>query len=556
MNRAKADIFHGLEHALFFLISILIAISLFLTVQPGIDIWIPLFQTLLSASLLIVSIWYISEKGSFNWSPSLVIIALLLTWSLISLTFTIHFVNTRRLVYLQFFYFVIFWASLQIAGTLHRLKLVKILIFMTLVVCLYGIHQKWIGFPLTLEAAQGMENSPVGIERIASGRIFSTFRHVNSFSGFLIMLIPITAYALYLSIRISEKIGYALALIGELLCLYYTQSMGAFLTLAVMIGLTAIFLFIKNRRRLSATKWATILITIIFHIGMALAAINKARPDAIWSLEKGSSLSWRWENWKIGLSIFKDHLLTGVGAGCYGSIYQKYMTVAANETQYAHNLPIQLSAELGVLGLLLISLLYGWRIYQIRQKVNESGWTTIFELSLFGYLIHNLVDFDFYFSSLSIPAFMLFGLSGAERRQEIAISPLKKKAILAGAIAVGFLTIISVFPPVYAEYQAEQALDRFIAGDESEAYMYQKKAVQTDPKNSLLSADLGNLTIRRDMPTPVKLGKSIALYEQAVRFDQCNPGYHLRLGQLYQAQGDTVLADRYFQSASDLSQKN
>ena len=61
--------------------------------------------------------------------------------------------------------------------------------------CLYGLYQYFFGFSDTLKylAAHPQEQSAAIIDRIKSGRIFSTLIYPNSFAGLLVLFIPVAA---------------------------------------------------------------------------------------------------------------------------------------------------------------------------------------------------------------------------------------------------------------------------------------------------------------------------------------------------------------------------
>ncbi len=59
------------------LIASLLAVSTLLTVQPIIDVWIPLVQSILSVSILAALVVRVKRDGQFNYSPVMIPLVLL-----------------------------------------------------------------------------------------------------------------------------------------------------------------------------------------------------------------------------------------------------------------------------------------------------------------------------------------------------------------------------------------------------------------------------------------------------------------------------------------------
>src|SRR4030095_15828517 len=108
----------------------------------------------------------------------------------------------------------------------------------------------------------------------------------------------------------------------------------------------------------------------------------------------------RAKNWVSAWSIFAAHPM-GAGLNNYGVVYSQHMLPAANETQFAHNTPLQLLSELGYPALIAgaILLLLGARAWSRGQYRDVSPFVL---MALFVWLTHNLIDIDIYFPSLGV----------------------------------------------------------------------------------------------------------------------------------------------------------
>jgi len=100
--------------------------------------------------------------------------------------------------------------------------------------------------------------------------------------------------------------------------------------------------------------------------------------------------------WKSSLKIFFDHPITGTGIGTFPLVYPNYKLPEAHEVSvsFAHNLPLNLLVETGILGFLsffaFITSLYqkGLRLY----KKTQDDFILILLASFTAYLGHQLFD--------------------------------------------------------------------------------------------------------------------------------------------------------------------
>lgn len=126
--------------------------------------------------------------------------------------------------------------------------------------------------------------------------------------------------------------------------------------------------------------------------------------------------------WTVALLMARDHIFTGVGLGNFGTVYPKYRVVGAGEVQVTHNDYLQLLAETGVFGALAfiafwgLFLVYGAR-HILRETDTSERWLSAgIYAGILAFLLHSLVDFDFYNPSLSFFPFLLAGVFLARAR--------------------------------------------------------------------------------------------------------------------------------------------
>ena len=170
---------------------------------------------------------------------------------------------------------------------------------------------------------------------------------------------PINAYSYIIIICSGLFIGYSLYkadqpkyllplfLIINSLALILNQSRGGWLGFISMITTFAFF----NKKIL-----IIFLIICLVCGGIFLSSDQlKNRLMSITSIEENIGRIYIWQS---TLKIIKDYPIFGIGAGVYPFIYDKYVMPGSTERQmcYAHNLPLQILAEFGIVGFILFCI--------------------------------------------------------------------------------------------------------------------------------------------------------------------------------------------------------
>jgi len=232
-----------------------------------------------------------------------------------------------------------------------------------------GMYQYYFGLPYTREFIKiyfsGGSTDPDFLERLASDRVFSTFIYPNTFTGYLLLCIPI--------------------LVGKVVFSFKNQ----------------------NKTRLI---WIMVLVCAVY------ASFLTFHRGANSGIKIKNTLANRIEYWKAGIDIIKDYPLLGVGLYNFGGVYPKYKLDIAEETQLAHNNFIQVWAEQGVLGFVAFCLFWlvlfkkGVRgLKNVKHKIIYILGLGIFT-GLILFVLHNLIDFDWYIPGLALSVFALIGM--------------------------------------------------------------------------------------------------------------------------------------------------
>jgi O-antigen ligase len=105
----------------------------------------------------------------------------------------------------------------------------------------------------------------------------------------------------------------------------------------------------------------------------------------------------RGHEWSTALQVWFDRPSLGAGADAYYVASVRQQTIAAS--RFAHDLPLELAAELGVVGLLLGLALYASSVRVIlRARGSASLWLLAPLVGAF--LVSNLVDWTWHLAGL------------------------------------------------------------------------------------------------------------------------------------------------------------
>jgi hypothetical protein len=273
---------------------------------------------------------------------------------------------------------------------------------LSLIVSGYGLYQYFWGFDRLYEfvfyaASDQMVKVPA-LEIISNRRVSSTLALPGTLWGFLVCALPFHAILW----RRSRLLNATLVLSATLLVTtgFLTRSFGFLVGLLV---LAAAFMLLRHRRLL----WN--LTPLLLVLVLAGGLFYSARRSGI---EEQNPAGLRFKNWVSAWNIFTANPW-GTGLGTFGVIYPEYMQPAANESQYAHNTPLQLLSELGyplLFGVLVLIVVNAQRLRQrltlMVEARDHSFWIL---LALSGWVVHNLIDIDVYFASVGTLGAVLIG---------------------------------------------------------------------------------------------------------------------------------------------------
>lgn len=124
----------------------------------------------------------------------------------------------------------------------------------------------------------------------------------------------------------------------------------------------------------------------------------------------------RLAHWQAASDMIRDHPWTGVGFSNYEPVYSQYALMNwPNALGHAHNYYLNVTAELGIPGLLAYLLLWGVILHQTARALRRrSGWERGLALGLLGawthLSVHHLFD-DLYVNNTHLLIGALLGVS-------------------------------------------------------------------------------------------------------------------------------------------------
>jgi hypothetical protein len=195
----------------------------------------------------------------------------------------------------------------------------------------------------------------------------------------------------------------------------------------------------RSRRGLVAAALAASLLLA----GVA-ALVERGTPeDGASATRLSSTASNRPSYWEVAASAFADAPLRGHGSGSFAADWLRKRDV--NEVvRDAHSLELETAAELGLVGLLLLGLVFGGVVAAAPVALSRSPDLAAGPLgALAVWAAHSALDWDWEVPALTLVAVLLAGLvlAAADDRDGRATPPLRAGLVLASLLIVAGLAV-------------------------------------------------------------------------------------------------------------------
>lgn len=287
------------------------------------------------------------------------------------------------------------FALLALSNGAQQQRILAAIVAASAGISFIALYTLLVSSPITLEYLKTHRLRFYFVEEFLSRkRAFFPFVSPDTLGGFLTLSIFPTLYFL------KRNKWYCIALLVQCAALLLTKSVGVFFSF--LAG--ALLYYWGSSPRLR--KRHVIISTALCALMATLFILFRQGQEKAVHLSPLFSLKNRIDYISQGLRLLKEHPVWGSGMGSF-HIY--------SGTKYVHNLFVQLWAEAGIftvaslLGVILITLRRGCK--SLRRVQNEEKTLVLGVFCSFcAFLIHNLVDFDFFIFQASYAWWVYAGL--------------------------------------------------------------------------------------------------------------------------------------------------
>jgi hypothetical protein len=341
-----------------------------------------------------------------------------------------------------------------------------------------------------------VEDGALRADRVADGRLFAAATIAGA------LLVALAAWRLPVS-RLAERRGRDVRTALVVLCV-----------LAVGVGAIGLVAKVGN-----PVSWASAQLS-------GGECVNE--PGRLTELCANNRLQW----WGEAVDVAADRPVGGSGAGTFALARRRYRESATPVTE-PHSVPLQLLADLGVVGLVLGLMVVGAAVVAVRRALglvsgrDDRGAAAALACLVLAYGAHALVDYDLDFLAVTAPALLALGALLAVGRPRAALGAGVPGLVAVGAVAAG--AALAVALPALASHEVDRAFDAIDAGRLDEAVHAANRARRLNPlaleplQARALAADAAGDKVA-----------AVAWYEKAAALQPENPDAWYDLG-LYQA---------------------
>ncbi|NIL99629.1 MAG: hypothetical protein GTN89_01310 [Acidobacteria bacterium] len=397
----------------------------------------------------------------------------------------------------------------------------------TLASC-HAVYQKLWGLEALAEAIRqgaAIPDAELVLVRAEVGRAFAAFPTPAALGGYLVLTIATVAGAAWAS-RGRVRWLLAASLPVQLAGIACTESVTA---VVAAFGAVAVALVAGRLPRRAAVAGLVL-------VGLVVSAVFLTRGREVLDIG-GEDTPWslRAKNFRVAVEMIEDHPWQGVGPGAFGEHYPQYRRAGDNETRYAHNLPLQLSAELGLPLGIVVSLIFFVLFCGplIRRSVETDSLSRGMAIGLTAFAAQNLADFTAYLPSVLWTAILL--RAALARRDALAWSWPSRIPAIAALVLTLIAGGVSIRTARAAQH-AWQARLEAAAGNYPRALDLSARATDAAPWNADHWIGLAQLHAASDRGADLE--PALAAVERAVRLVPQRPAARDLRGRLRLATGD------------------
>lgn len=392
-------------------------------------------------------------------------------------------------------------------------------------------------------------------------RLTSLFYWPNPFASFLLLALPLGAYALS---EVQKKKHHLYPLVTALLIIigafFLTGSRGALISLLIVC---AIYLFNKPKQ----SKKNIAIFTVVIAMSASLLTLtshlkNDTNQSIIRSFSQSGSLdassNIRLDYWQSAIAIIRDHSLFGTGLGSFAQVYPQYQPNPISSGIYAHNWYLELLSEVGFINFAFLAIFFCLIILKKPLGKRNSNLYLAIHGSVLGFMLHNLVDIGSHYPANSITFWALIGLLSNSHFQESTTETSRRRPVRYTVITLSAFFILVGTILIISDHYANIANQYRLVGDLKISEEYYKRSNKYNNLN--LSHQRSHAIILYSLATISKdiesrdtyIAQSSQISKYLLKHEPKNPlNYELR-GKINQEQGNYANAMADFKKAISL----
>lgn len=433
-------------------------------------------------------------------------------------------------------YFYMYFLVKRTSPSFRRI-IIWTIILPSIWVSIYAVYQYFWGLEETrrmVEMIGVKQFSSDFITRLYTNRAFSTFVYPNALAGYLVILIPFTSVFFF---KIKKPLRYFYLIIPSLqvIALILSKSKGGILSL--ILSLAILFWWLLNR------KWklcSTIVIILVLLIAISFPLLRKSAENSF-----GVRVSY----WKAAARMIKARPITGFGPGSFDRVFPRFKEAGREDTKMAHNNYLQVFSEGGIIYFLFFISFFYFALKNLHLGKDKTLIMGI-QTAVIAFLIHSLVDFDFYVPGITLLLFAIISLGMEQSTPGKNASP---KPYLYSFLLLIPLVFIITLKIIWSDIYYKETLYEMNKGNLKKAEYSLRKSIQIYPWGEDISRinyhfRLGELYLREGKNAE-DLNKAIIELRHATRLDPYRFFYWERLSLLYALKNNYKKALQYIDRA-------
>lgn len=298
--------------------------------------WHNVYNVVFIAVVVLVYLVKVTTDIRFNINLNKIDISVLVFVASIFLAVINSNFSVDSLKYVAFYISIFLFGFILVNSIRNKyafIKFIKIIIVMSVLLCIYGVIQYILGIPvdpLLVDINMGQMLS----------RVYSTLGNPNVYAGVLVLVLP---YYMLLFLEVSkvrEKVLTVLMGVVLMCNIALTYSRTAYIAAIVVI---VSFLILKNKKMLPL---------IVLGILVAIPLVPSNVIERLLTLGKDSSSIYRFDIWESSFRMAKENWFLGIGINVdnFRVMFTKYSHYSP--PMHTHMFLLQIWLELGLIGVL------------------------------------------------------------------------------------------------------------------------------------------------------------------------------------------------------------